>query len=65
MADRLSRRKLENILSTQAQIVLAANAGCLLQIASEVRRNGHPLLVMHPMELLDLSYREEQPQLPG
>jgi glycolate oxidase iron-sulfur subunit len=64
MADRLSRRKLQNILSTQAQIVLAANAGCLLQIAAEARQNGHPLLVMHPMELLDLSYREEQPQLP-
>jgi len=64
MADRLSRRKLQNILSTGAQIVLAANAGCLLQIGSEVRQNGHPLLVMHPMELLDLSYREEQPQLP-
>jgi len=63
MADRLSRRKLENILSTQAQIVLAANAGCLLQIGSEIRQNGHPLLVMHPMELLDLSYREEQPEL--
>jgi len=65
MADRLSRRKLQNILSTGAQIVLAANAGCLLQIGSEVRQNGHPLLVMHPMELLDLSYREEQPELPG
>lgn len=65
MSDRLSRRKLQNILSTGAQIVLAANAGCLLQIASEARRNGHPLLVMHPMELLDLSYRDEQPELPG
>jgi len=64
MADRLSRRKLQNILSTGAEIVLAANAGCLLQIGSEIRQNGHPLLVMHPMELLDLSYREEQPVLP-
>jgi glycolate oxidase iron-sulfur subunit len=65
MADRLSRRKLQNILATKAQIVLAANAGCLLQIGSEVRRNGHALSVMHPMELLDLSYRDEQPQLPA
>lgn len=61
LSDRLARRKLQNILSTGARIVLAANAGCLLQIAREVRRNGHPLLVMHPMDLLDLSYRGEQP----
>ncbi|MBN2473407.1 MAG: (Fe-S)-binding protein [Pirellulales bacterium] len=61
MSDRLARRKLENILSTGARIVLVANAGCLLQIGREVRQNGHPLLVMHPMDLLDLSYRGEQP----
>lgn len=65
MADRLSRRKLENILGTGARLVLAANAGCLLQIGSELRQAGHPLSVMHPMELLDLSYREQQPQWPG
>ena len=62
MSDRLARRKLENILGTGARIVLAANAGCLLQIGREVRENDHPLLVMHPMELLDLSYRGEQPE---
>ena len=59
MADRLGRRKMDNILGTGAEIVLAANAGCLLQIGREVRQNGHPLRVMHPMDLLDLSYREE------
>jgi len=69
MSDRLARRKLENILSTGAEIVLAADlaadAGCLLQIGAEVRRLGAPLRVMHPMELLDLSYREEDPQALG
>jgi len=64
MSDRLIRRKLDNILSTGAQISLASNAGCLLQIGREVRRQRKPLLVMHPMDLLDLSYRGEQPQLP-
>ena len=64
MSERLSRRKLENILATEAQIVLASNAGCLLQIMREVRRQRRGLLVMHPMELLDLSYRNEQPALP-
>jgi len=43
--------------------VLASNAGCLLEIMREVRRQRQPLVVMHPMELLDLSYRNEQPEL--
>jgi glycolate oxidase iron-sulfur subunit len=60
MADRLSHRKIDNILSTGAQIVLASNAGCLLQIQREVRQRKLPLQVMHPMDLLDLSYRGER-----
>ena len=57
MAGRLSRRKLNNIVETGAEIVLTANAGCLLQIGREARQQGEPLRVMHPIELLDLSYR--------
>lgn len=64
MSDRLARRKLENILRTDARIVLAANAGCILQIQREIRRHKLSLPVMHPMELLDLSYRNERPVLP-
>jgi hypothetical protein len=45
--------------------VLASNAGCMLQIMREIRRQRQPLLVMHPTELLDLSYRNEEPELPG
>ncbi len=64
MASTLSRRKLKNIRATGAKIVLASNAGCLLQIAREVRQSKAPLLVMHPMDLLDMSYRGETPELP-
>lgn len=64
MASRLSVRKLKNIRSTGAKILLASNAGCLLQIAREVRQSGEPILVMHPMDLLDMSYRGETPKLP-
>ena len=38
MSARLSRRKLANIFSTGASVVLTANAGCLLQIAREARQ---------------------------
>jgi glycolate oxidase iron-sulfur subunit len=57
MADRLAERKLDNILSTGAKLVITSNAGCLLQIARAARRRGHDLSIVHPMELLDASYR--------
>ena len=56
MAEQLSQRKMENILSTGAQVVATANAGCLLQIASEARKQGEMLEIIHPIELLDRSY---------
>ncbi|MCH2125535.1 MAG: (Fe-S)-binding protein [Pirellulaceae bacterium] len=59
MAERLSRRKMKNILSTGARVVVTANTGCLMQIACESRMNQHALKIVHPMDLLDLSYRGE------
>jgi glycolate oxidase iron-sulfur subunit len=56
MAGRLSRRKLKNILTTGADMVITANAGCLLQIMREARQQGHRLEVLHPVEVLDRSY---------
>jgi glycolate oxidase iron-sulfur subunit len=61
MAGQLSRRKMANILSTHARVVITANAGCLLQIAREARAQGEKLWIAHPMDLLDLSYRREPP----
>ncbi len=61
MATRLARRKLQNIRATGAQAVVSANAGCTLQIAREARRQGHPLEVWHPVELLDWAYRGQGP----
>ncbi|MFP6621177.1 MAG: (Fe-S)-binding protein [Pirellulaceae bacterium] len=59
MAGRLSQRKLKNILATNADLVLTANAGCLLQVATEARLHGKSFAVMHPIDLLDMSYRGE------
>ena len=56
MAQRLIDRKMERILATGADAVLASNAGCLLQIEREIRRRRLGLEVFHPMELLDQSY---------
>ncbi len=54
MALRLGKRKMRNIITS--------NAGCILQIAREAREQGHKLNVFHPMELLDWSYRGTDPR---
>jgi len=65
MAMRLVKRKVDRILETGAQGVAAANAGCLLHIGREVRRRRLRLLLAHPVELLDWSYRGVTPPQPG
>lgn len=61
MARRLGARKLDRIRDTSAELVLTANAGCLLQIMRHARQHRARLWIAHPMELLDLSYRGLQP----
>lgn len=57
MSDRLAQRKLTNILAGKPQIIVTGNVGCSMQIQSALRRAGQNIPVVHPMELLDMSYR--------
>ncbi|HMC06737.1 MAG TPA: heterodisulfide reductase-related iron-sulfur binding cluster [Solirubrobacterales bacterium] len=54
-AAELGRRKAERLLATGARAVIAANPGCVLQIAAHAEELGEPLTLYHPMELLDAS----------
>ncbi len=56
MAKRLGRRKAENVLVTQAEVVATANPGCALQMALHLRESNSPIRVKHVIELLDESY---------
>ena len=56
-AERLGRRKAENILATGAEAIVSANPGCTLQIASHLESMGRPLPIYHPVEILDASIR--------
>jgi len=38
-------------------VVATGNPGCLMQIGAGVRAAGLPIRVLHPVELLDESYR--------
>ena len=60
MADRLARRKLQNILLTGARTVVSANAGCTLQILRQATLEGIRLRVVHPMQLLHESLEAAQ-----
>jgi glycolate oxidase iron-sulfur subunit len=51
-AAELGERKARNLLETGAEAVVAGNPGCALQITAHTERLGHPLPVLHPMELL-------------
>ena len=61
MSDRLAKRKIDNILSTGAEIVLASNAGCLLQIQREVRQRKLPLVGDAPDGFARTKLPGEQP----
>jgi glycolate oxidase iron-sulfur subunit len=57
MADRLGQRKIQCLLESAPDIIASANAGCSLQLQAQLRRSGQKMSVVHPMELLDMSYR--------
>ncbi len=57
MADRLGQRKINNLLATDPDLIVTGNAGCSLQLQAQLKKNGKSVPVVHPMELLDLSYR--------
>lgn len=58
MADRLGQRRIEHLLATSPDVIVSGNAGCSLQLQAQLRQRASPIPVLHPMELLDLSYRE-------
>jgi glycolate oxidase iron-sulfur subunit len=59
MAERLQRRKIENILKTGAQIVVTSNPGCMLQIRAGLRKAGADIRVMHIADFIDQERKRE------
>ena len=57
-AQQLGDRKVGHLLAANADAVVSANPGCLLQLMSGLRRRGEKTLpAMHMVELLDASIR--------
>jgi glycolate oxidase iron-sulfur subunit len=56
-ARELGDRKAANVLRTKAQILVTANPGCLMQVASSVERSGGRIALAHTIEVIDASIR--------
>ena len=56
-ARQLGDRKAAHVLATGAQVYASANPGCLVQVATALRRAGSPLPALHPIEIVDASIR--------
>ena len=56
-ARELGERKARHVLATGAHALASANPGCLVQLATTLRRMKQPLPALHPIELVDASLR--------
>jgi glycolate oxidase iron-sulfur subunit len=57
MSEKLLKRKISKLKETGAQVLVAGNPGCLLQIGMGIRRYGLNIKTAHTVELLDWAYR--------
>jgi glycolate oxidase iron-sulfur subunit len=49
-------QKMEHVLATGAEAVVAPNPGCTMQLAYGARRRGVDLQLLHVVDLLDRAY---------
>jgi glycolate oxidase iron-sulfur subunit len=60
MSQELLKEKMASIAETSAEIVVAPNPGCMLQLRYGAKRYGPPVEVLHLMDLLDRAYDSDQ-----
>ncbi len=54
---RLLERKMDHVVATKADMIVAGNPGCLIQVAHGVQKRGLRMEAVHIVDLLDRSYR--------
>jgi glycolate oxidase iron-sulfur subunit len=57
LSSRVLEEKLSCVAETGAQVLATGNPGCHMQLGAGARLRGMDLKVVHPVELLDESYR--------
>jgi glycolate oxidase iron-sulfur subunit len=61
MSARLQKRKVDNVIAVEPDVVITANPGCALQLAAGLRAANRSTPVKHVVELLDEAYRTYRP----
>ncbi|MDX2153597.1 MAG: heterodisulfide reductase-related iron-sulfur binding cluster [Bryobacteraceae bacterium] len=56
MAMQILGKKMMHVNATEAEWIVTANPGCMLQLEAGVRRHGRGQRVLHVIEVLDLAY---------
>ena len=57
LGGRIGEDKVRAVLETGAAVVATGNPGCMMQIGAGLMAVGSEVGVVHPIELLDESYR--------
>jgi glycolate oxidase iron-sulfur subunit len=57
LGGRIGRDKVQAVRAAGGDVVATPNPGCMMQIGAGLRMDGAPAEVVHPVELLDESYR--------
>jgi glycolate oxidase iron-sulfur subunit len=57
LGDAIAGEKIQAVASTGADVVLSGNPGCMMQIGAGLLLAGVDMGVVHPVEILDESYR--------
>lgn len=55
-AHELGRRKAQNLLACEADLIATGNIGCMTQLQTHLRATGVELPVMHTVQILDRAY---------
>jgi glycolate oxidase iron-sulfur subunit len=57
--------KIEHVADTGAELVVAPNPGCAMQLAAGFRRRGLNVQVAHVVDLLDEAYQAADRRIVG
>lgn len=57
LGGRIGKDKVRAVMESGADVVATGNPGCIMQIGAGLRMIGEEMEVVHPVELLDESYR--------
>ncbi len=64
VGDELGQQKVQNLVNTQAEVIVSANVGCTLQIRKHLGIQTQTVPIYHPMQLLDYAIQGQPLPLP-